>query len=56
MCMYSGEAFNNVQTKSLIKDNFALDEALEDQIIKIHVKNCTIWNQIGVNPMKIDGF
>ena len=26
----------------LLKDNLALDEALQDGIIKIHVENCTI--------------
>ena len=30
------------QEESYKKDNFALDEALYDWMIKIHVKNCTI--------------
>ena len=33
-----------------------LDEALEDRLIKIHVKICTIRKQNWVNRMKIDDF
>ena len=36
------KVYEGKQEESFKKDNFALDEALEDWIIEIHVKNCTI--------------
>ena len=43
--------------KSVIKDNFTLDQYLEDRIIRIHVKTIALLEQnYCVDRMKIDDF
>ena len=42
---FYSQLFDRIYMKQVLyNDNFALDEALEDQVIKIHVKNCTFGN------------